>query len=56
MVLIKRVMIAAAMSLLSEGAIAGVMPETPSDKTLSAQQAQGEPTAAPVDAARPETR
>jgi hypothetical protein len=55
MVLIKRVMIAAAMSLLSEGAIAGVMPETPSGKT-PAQPTHAEPAPANADAATPETR
>lgn len=55
MVLIKRVMIAAAMSLLSEGAIAGVMPEAPASKA-PAQPAHAEPAPATADAATPETR
>jgi hypothetical protein len=59
MVLIKRVMLAAAMSMLSEGAIAGVLPEPPAEKT-PAQQTRAEPArlSAPIftEAARPETR
>ena len=49
MVLIKRVMLAAAMSLLSEGAIAGSMPVAPSDKAPPPERAQHRDSAAPGD-------
>ena len=47
MVLIKRVMLAAAMSLLSEGAIAGAMPAAPSDMTPRAELPQDRDRAGP---------
>lgn len=56
MVLIKRVMLAAVMSLLSEGAIAGEAVAPSPDKEAVVQQVQGEHSAPIADAAGPETR
>jgi hypothetical protein len=57
MVLIKRVMLAAAMSLLSEGAIAGVMPaDQHPDGKPPTQQAQDDHGATVADAAGSKTR
>ena len=51
MVLIKRVVLAAAMSLLSEGAIAGVGPAAPSDTFPPSERPIDGQSAAPSDAA-----
>ena len=57
MVLIKRVVLAAAMSLLSEGAIAGVTPTTTSTKAPPVQPTLDERRAtAEGDASTQETR
>ena len=56
MVLIKRVVLAAAMSLLSEGAIAGVGPAAPSDKVPSAERAIDGHSASDSDAALSQNR
>ena len=54
MVLIKRVMLAAAMSLLSEGAIAGVLPGPPAGKT-PAQPTRAQPAPVATAIAHSET-